>query len=177
MAASIASNCASILKAALLNPTTISRNSASGCREPNAADTACAKCYLLLHSQLASLREDYAQIDRGEAPVKNSRLENVMLFVEKSTNLLRLSGRIGVVESVPSVSPNPIVLYVKNRVVRLLVAYYHECAAHSSSELVVNELRQIYYIISLRPAVKSVASTCLRCRIRKAEPLTPPMDD
>ncbi|XP_026323146.1 general transcriptional corepressor trfA-like [Hyposmocoma kahamanoa] len=63
-------------------------------REPKAEDMVREERHLLLHSQLASLHEAYAQVNSGKAPARNSRLKNLRLFVEESTNLLRLSGRI-----------------------------------------------------------------------------------
>jgi hypothetical protein len=93
-----------------------------------------AEEHLLLHSQLTSLRDDYMRNGRGSSPLNNSCFKNVTVFIEESTKLLRLSGRIGAIEGVLTMSKNPIVLDGKDRVVKLLIAYHHERAAHSNNE-------------------------------------------
>ncbi|XP_073967687.1 uncharacterized protein [Choristoneura fumiferana] len=60
---------------------------------------------------------------------------------------------------------------------RLLVEYHHRRALHGAHELVVNELRQAYWILRLRPTVRAVAAQCLFCKYRRAAPQPQRMAD
>ncbi|XP_070067168.1 uncharacterized protein [Drosophila virilis] len=48
---------------------------------------------------------------------------------------------------------------------------------HLHNEIVVNELRQRYWVCGLRALVREVSNTCPACRIRRARPKPPGMGD
>ncbi|XP_063832166.1 uncharacterized protein LOC135081376 [Ostrinia nubilalis] len=118
-----------------------------------------------LHSQLDC-------VNAGRPVSRLSKLKNVSLLV--CNGLLRLSGRTSASDAIES---RPIVLDGKHQITRLLIHDYHIRYAHANNELVVNEMRQKFYIIGLRSAVKQVASRCQRCRVWKARPVPPPIGD
>ncbi|XP_059045880.1 uncharacterized protein LOC131841577 [Achroia grisella] len=64
-----------------------------------------------------------------------------------------------------------------HRITRLLVYHHHKEAMHGSNELVVNQLRQQYWILKLRPTVRTVSTQCLTCRSRRAAPQPQRMAD
>ncbi|XP_061710651.1 uncharacterized protein LOC133520297 [Cydia pomonella] len=88
-------------------------------------------------------------------------------------NLLHLAGRIVAVQDVGSEIKFPIILDGRHPVVRLLVNFYHRKAGHANNEMVVNEVRQKYWLLHLRSTVRSVTSKCLFCRIKRAKPMNP----
>lgn len=66
---------------------------------------------------------------------------------------------------------NPIILDGKHHFARLIIQDYYERFHHGSPESVINELKQKFWIIKIRPTVKNVTSRCQVCRIlsKKAE--------
>jgi len=59
----------------------------------------------------------------------------------------------------------------------LLIKYYHEEAKHIGQETVVNDLRQKYWILNARTAVKASWNACNLCKINRAKPVIPEMGD
>lgn len=57
----------------------------------------------------------------------------------------------------------------RDYVVRLLVKQYHVLAAHGNQETVVNNLKQIHWILRLRPTVQNVTTKCMLCIIGKCK--------
>ncbi|XP_068140075.1 uncharacterized protein, partial [Drosophila tropicalis] len=91
--------------------------------------------------------------------------------------VLRIKGRIDRIEGVDMDTKRPIILPQKHRVTFLIVEYYHRKNYHLHNEIVVNEVRQRYWITGLRALVRKVANACIACRIRVARPVPPKMGD
>ena len=89
---------------------------------------------------------------------------------------MRVRGRIGAAH-VPSHTKRPVILDGRHPFTRLLVLHQHRAAGHANHERVVNELRQRYWILHLRPTVRAVARHCALCRVRRATPNTPVTGD
>ncbi|XP_073957142.1 uncharacterized protein [Choristoneura fumiferana] len=150
------------------------------CRKHRHAEIDCAMMeraehLLLKRAQLDAFSPEIAALSKGEAIDRGSRLVKLSPYLERG--LLRCGGRIDAARGVPARSKRPVVLDGAHALTRLLVRSYHERAAHSNQETVVNELKQKYYLLRLRPTVKSVVSRCMLCRIRKAKPQVPKMGD
>lgn len=71
--------------------------------------------------------------------------------------VLRMKGRIDVAESVSMETKRPVILPRKHIVSKLLVDFYHRRYHHHHNEIVVNEVRQKYWIPGLRALLRSVA--------------------
>lgn len=56
-----------------------------------------------------------------------------------------------------------------------LIEYYHQMFGHANKETVVNELRQRFYIPTIRREVEHVARQCMWCKVHKSKPVTPRM--
>lgn len=69
----------------------------------------------------------------------------------------------------------PIILPQKHKITNLIVDYYHRKYHHQHNEIVVNEMRQLFYIPGLRAAVRAYCKECQTCKIRKATPSAPTM--
>ncbi|XP_068158167.1 uncharacterized protein [Drosophila tropicalis] len=91
--------------------------------------------------------------------------------------VLRIKGRIDRIEGVDMDTKRPIILPQKHRVTFLIVEYYHRKNYHLHNEIVVNEVRQRYWITGLRALVRKVANACVACRIRVARPVPPKKGD
>ncbi|XP_076655808.1 uncharacterized protein LOC143360652 [Halictus rubicundus] len=91
--------------------------------------------------------------------------------------ILRLKGRVSNIAGIAEQMKRPVLLDGKHPYTRLLVRQYHESAGHGSTETVLNELRQRYWILKLRPTIRWVAHQCVTCRIRRAKSNPPRMSD
>lgn len=61
------------------------------------------------------------------------------------------------------------ILLDKHDIVTLLVREIHEKCGHSGTQIVMNTLRERFWIIALRQIVRSVASKCVTCKKYKAK--------
>ncbi|CAG9134411.1 unnamed protein product [Plutella xylostella] len=87
--------------------------------------------------------------------------------------VLRLDGRISAATA-SAAAKRPIILDGRHTFTTLLVQREHETAQHANNERVINNLRQKYWILHLRPTVKRVARSCARCMVTRSIPRTPP---
>ncbi|XP_063375837.1 uncharacterized protein LOC134663402 [Cydia fagiglandana] len=131
-----------------------------------------AERHVLKKVQSESFSDEIPTIERGELIPKSSRLAKLSPRMGPD-NLLHLAGRIVAVQDVGSEIKFPIILDGRHPVVRLLVNFYHRKAGHANNEMVVNEVRQKYWLLHLRSTVRSVTSKCLFCRIKRAKPMNP----
>lgn len=146
-----------------------------GLRPLLARDVKNAEEFLLKQAQRDTFAEELACIQLGKDISKKSRLRNLGPRLADD-GFLRACGRISSVSAAPEVR-NPIILDGRHPTVRLLITDYHTKAMHGHNETVVNQLRQKYVILHLRPTVRFVAAKCQFCRIRKALPAPPPTGD
>ncbi|XP_041453667.1 uncharacterized protein LOC121406862 [Lytechinus variegatus] len=72
---------------------------------------------------------------------------------------------------------HPLILPRKHHVVELLVRHFHELTGHSGQEYVLARLRERYWIIGGRSAVKEVLRKCFVCRRQSSQPMEQKMSD
>ncbi|CAH0663689.1 unnamed protein product [Chilo suppressalis] len=133
-----------------------------------------AEIHILRQSQIDSFPEDLRNIRNGQTSAPRSRLSKLPCSYDED-HLLRLSSRIVAAFGVSEEMKSPIMLDGNHHAVRLLVLHYHRKTAHANNETVINELRQLYWILSLRNTVRAVARACQSCRIRRASAFRPVM--
>ncbi|XP_067628058.1 uncharacterized protein [Eurosta solidaginis] len=91
--------------------------------------------------------------------------------------ILRIRGRVDAIEAVEIDVKRPIILPRRHRITYLIAEFYHRKYHHLHNEIVVNELRQRYWISGLRALVREVSKQCPACHIRKAQPSPPEMGE
>lgn len=128
----------------------------------------------LTRSQNDCFQEELALMKKGKFLPRTSRL--FRLDPVLSAGLLCVNGRIGAAD-VPTETKRPVILDGRHPFVKLLVQKEHQAAGHANRERVVNDLRQRYWILGLRPAVRATARNCAMCILRKTKPKTPVMGD
>ncbi|KAL0894481.1 hypothetical protein ABMA27_013075 [Loxostege sticticalis] len=148
---------------------------AYGLRPLLTCDVRNAEGFLLKQAQRDAFAEELTCIQLGKDLPKRSRLRNLDPRLAED-GFLRACGRISTVAAAPDVR-NPIILDGRHPTVRLLITDHHVKAMHGHNETVVNQLRQKYAILHLRPTVRYIAAKCHSCRNRKAQPATPPTGD
>jgi len=103
-----------------------------------------------------------------------SRLLSLCPYVDDD-GLMRVRGRIDNAVLSSTDKKRPIILDPKHPYTKLLIKHYHEIGRHCGQETVLNELRQRYWILDARSAVRSAWNACNLCRIRRSNPVVPEM--
>ncbi|XP_058797666.1 uncharacterized protein LOC131667915 [Phymastichus coffea] len=119
--------------------------------------------------------EEIDALQRGTAVRKGRRLVSLKPFFDK-LKILRAEGRVKTIGE-QSIAYNPIILDARHFATKCLIGAYHKRFLHANNESVVNELRQEFYIIGLRRRLRSLAKSCIICRMRRTKPNSPPMAD
>ncbi|XP_060649602.1 uncharacterized protein LOC132786893 [Drosophila nasuta] len=119
-------------------------------------------------SEMKCLKMGSSIIDR------KSKLFKCSPYLDE-VSILRVKGRIDVIEGVEVNLKRPIILPRRHRFTYLLIESYHRRYHHLYDEIVVNELRQKFLIFGLRALVREVSQTCPACRMRRARPRPPEM--
>ncbi|XP_028165136.1 uncharacterized protein LOC114356249 [Ostrinia furnacalis] len=135
-----------------------------------AEDILRAERHLLARSQLNVFQEEMLCLMRHQPVPRKSRL--VTLSPVLKDGLLCLAGRTS-----STLAQLPVILDGKEPLVRLLILHYHEKFAHCNTESVINELRQKFWILGIRNAVRWVIHRCQTCKLLRRSTLCPPMGD
>ncbi|XP_047992726.1 uncharacterized protein LOC125231329 [Leguminivora glycinivorella] len=126
-------------------------------------------------SQRRSFPEELRALSQNRLIDRKSRLYDLAPELGDD-GVLRMKTRLG---SAPVLytALQPIILDGREPFTRLLILRAHRRSAHIHNEAVINELRQEYWILHLRPTVKSVARNCALCTLRRATPRAQPLGD
>lgn len=135
-----------------------------------------AEILLLRYSQAQSFAIEIKLLRTNKSIQPNSRLRTLTPYLDE-LGLLRVGGRVEAASNVTIDVKRPIILDGRHSIARLITKMYHVDFAHGNNETVINELRQKYWLLNLRPTVRSVVAKCNYCRIRRAKPFTPRMAD
>nr|XP_049704763.1 uncharacterized protein LOC126056280 [Helicoverpa armigera] len=125
--------------------------------------------------QQDAFKQEIASLESNKTVASSSRL--YPLRIELNDGVIVLRSRIAAVDKVAKSVKSPPVLDGDHRITQLYIDWTHRSLQHSGTELVVNEVRQHYWIVRLRPTVKQVIARCLHCRIRRARAPTPATGD
>ncbi|XP_045539877.1 uncharacterized protein LOC106715742 [Papilio machaon] len=133
-----------------------------------------AERLLIQHAQRQCFGEEMNRIEAGRPIQKSSRLYRLDPVIEDG--VLKVRGRIEAA-STPASVKRPIILDDRHTLTKLIVLRKHCAAGHANRELVINDLRQRYWIIHLRPTVRTVERNCAFCRVRRTKPRQPVTGD
>lgn len=120
--------------------------------------------------------EEISLLQRGESLSRSSRLYKLSAYLDEE-GIVRLKGRFPDSERLHLDYDIrfPIVLDPKHKYTVLLIDHYHEEAGHVGIETVINSLRNKFWILHMRAAVKRCFKSCLKCKIRTCKPTVPEM--
>ncbi|XP_063381137.1 uncharacterized protein LOC134667644 [Cydia fagiglandana] len=135
-----------------------------------------AEIAILRQTQTDLFGEEFALLREAKPLPKSSKLNPLCPIIDED-GLLRLDSRIKRMKNVDYATTSPIILDGRHPAVRLLIRHYHVEAAHAFNELVINELKQRFWILRCRSEVRMVARKCAYCIKRKATPHIPPTGD
>ncbi|XP_017460560.1 PREDICTED: uncharacterized protein LOC108353880, partial [Rhagoletis zephyria] len=91
------------------------------------------------------------------------------------SGLLRVYGRIDAAYCLPLAARRPIILPGSHYVAGLVVADHHRERHHQNDNLVMNEIRQRYWVTAIRGTLKNVKRHCPVCIHERAKPADPLM--
>ncbi|XP_026738352.1 uncharacterized protein LOC113501423 [Trichoplusia ni] len=127
-----------------------------------------AEKLLLRESQERSFHEEIRHLQKGKQLEGNSKLKRLDVVLDE--DLLRVKGRIDAIQGVSRNFIRPIVLDSKDLIGRLILEDYHRRFNHGNHATVMNEVRQRYWVLGLRSALKTVQHQCQWCRARRGKP-------
>ncbi|XP_063363959.1 uncharacterized protein LOC134652728 [Cydia amplana] len=127
----------------------------------------------LQNSQRRSFPEEIRTLNAGRELERKSRLFTLAPEL-CNDGVLRMKTRLGSAPVLYS-SLQPIILDGRDSFTRLMIQRVHRRSAHIHNEAVINQLRQEYWILQLRPTVKAVVRDCALCKLRRASPRAQPL--
>lgn len=112
---------------------------------------------------------------KGNKPFnKSSKLYNMVCILDEN-KIIRLNGRLNNAIFMDENQRKPIILDPNHILTKLLIKQYHENVNHHGIETVISNLRQRFWIIKIRQAVKKSWKECQRCKNSKLLPKNPIM--
>lgn len=130
---------------------------------------------LMRSSQEDSFQKEIEDIKKQKQISKDSRLHH--LSVEYVNNALRLRSRIEAVQHVPEEFRKPLIVDGTHPTVKLWIQNIHRQLHHAGVEATVNECRQRYWILRVRPVTRTIVRQCLNCRMKSQVPPHPRTGD
>ena len=138
--------------------------------ELNRAEILAAKC-----AQRKSLPEDYEALLKNSPLPPRSKLLAFAPYLDEN-GLLRVGGRLRKAP-LPEETRHPAILDPKSDITRLVVLHYHLQSRCAGDALVLNNLRQRYWVLKGVRAVRKVSHSFSTCRWRRPQPRRPIMAD
>lgn len=111
--------------------------------------------------QQQEFKEEIKLLKSGKNLNSNSRIISLNPFLDKD-ELLHVGGRLRN-SNVSDAQKHQIILPKKHVVTDLIVKYYHEAHLHSGAELTIAAIRQKFWIVNAREAVKKNIKKCMNC--------------
>lgn len=129
-----------------------------------------AELLLIKRSQHVSFNEEVKLVRSSQPIPRKSPLSKVAVKMNKA-DIMVLDSRVD-----RGTSDIP-VLHAKEDFVKLLIQHFHEKFNHGNHATVINELKQRYYIIGMRGAIRYICTKCQWCRTYKGATLKAPVGD
>ena len=142
---------------------------------PTAQELRDAEHVWLLNVQAEQFGAEVAALQQGKRLPAGSRLHQLTPFLD-SSGLLRVGGRLRHAQ-LDYEAKHQVILPAKGDVTRLIVTDRHNKLSHAGAEHVLTHLRQQFWVICGRAAVKRHTHAYMVCRRRSAQPRPPLMGD
>lgn len=107
---------------------------------------------------------------------KSKNIGNLNPFIDEKTKLLRVGGRLSN-HIGPFDKKHPIVLPAKHYFTELVIQHAHQITLHGGNQLVLQYLRQQFWIIRGKSEVSKYIRNCIICFRHKSSPKLPLMGD
>ena len=140
------------------------------CDELKAAEEVAVK-----DAQEEAFGEELLSLRAGKVLPKGNKLLPLSPFVDEK-GILRVGGRLKNAP-LPEASKHQIILPKEHAVTTLLICHEHRHNGHVGIEHVLANLREEYWVLGARVAIKREIRRCFFCQIRRAKLLYPYMAD
>ena len=113
------------------------------------------------------IREEIEILEKGQKIPKSSKLFEINPFIQKSTNLLRVKGRLQYLET-DFDTKYPIILPKKSKLTELIILYAHTKLICSTENAIMNDLRKKYWIFGMKTLIKRTIKNVSNAELEKA---------
>ena len=117
---------------------------------------------------------EFDSLNKTKHVADSSRLQQFSPWLDQD-GIMRVRSRAEAAPGIPPPTANPVILDPKHPFTVLLIQHYHNEASHQGQELVLNELRQNYWILQARSAVRRSWHLCQTCKNARTKPCPPEM--
>lgn len=146
-------------------------------RDLSGQDYAATEISILKQAQAMCFPVELDSLTCGKSLPSKSRLISLAPEIYQSTGLIRVGGRLRRSELLGPDTAHPIVLDPKHPLSQLLIQHYDEKLHLPGAERVFAELRQKYWIIRGREAIRWHQHQCHECKKWRGKPEVPKMAD
>lgn len=122
------------------------------------------------------IRAAQNQPDATKILRRNNTLLQLSAYID-AEGILRVQGRIDAAVGVNADAKRPIILPRSHHITNLIVKFYHEKYRHIHHDVVINELRQKFYVPAIRVVLNKVKSNCLMCKLKRRRIVEPLMGE
>ncbi|XP_061128044.1 uncharacterized protein LOC133149871 isoform X1 [Syngnathus typhle] len=143
----------------------------------SATDFLQAEKLMLQKAQEDCFAEELRALKVGRALPVNSHLMSLSPEYDKTTELLRVGGRLRHAEGLDLDTIHPVIMDPSHHVTKLIIKNADDSLLHPGPERVLAELRRRFWIIRGREAIRKHQYSCLECRRWRAKPDVPKMAD
>ena len=132
-----------------------------------------AKREVVAMVQKETFPQELKDLEAGRQVKASSNIVKLKPMI-KNDGVLRVGGRIARAPISPDIM-NPMILPRNHHVSTILIRYVHERNGHCGVEQVLSLLREQFWVIKGRAAVKEVIGRCISCKKRMAPRMTQEM--
>ena len=131
--------------------------------------------FVILDMQRVSFQESFRIIRANQSLPKGHMLVSLCPYID-GKDMLRVGGRLKNAP-IPDASKHQLIIPRDHPVTMLIIRHEHKCNGHIGVEHVLSNLREIFWIVGGRTAIRSVIRKCFFCQVRRAKSMYPYMAD
>ncbi|XP_065180445.1 uncharacterized protein LOC135811008 [Sycon ciliatum] len=125
-------------------------------------------------AQQDSFREEIGDLQKHSNVSSSSKLRDLSPVLD-SDGVVRMHGRIRSAPPGSPLTPEPVILDPSHPFTQMLLQQYHVWHGHHGQDSVANDVRQTYWVLKLRTAVRRTWTVCQQCKNERAQPTPPQM--
>lgn len=129
--------------------------------------------FILRHAQIDMFPDEYHLLQSGKSLPKKNRLISLSPFTD-SNGLIRVGGRLDNSPYDYNVK-HPVLLCGKHHITKVIFNKYHLDCLHAGPQLLLANIRQMYWPLGGRNLSKSIVKNCIKCFKHKCQTVQPTM--
>lgn len=133
-----------------------------------------AETVLIRNAQHESYRDEINSLNESGVVSAQSKIAGMNPYID-TDGVLRSKSRLDLSEAVSEEVKRPIILPPRHWLTELIVRQFHEDLQHQNHETVINNLRERYWIPTLRQVLRRLRKNCVKCKLLAAKSTPPQM--